>query len=590
MSYNEKDDELQRMRERRTGTGTPRKRPAARRTQQEWDEAYSYEEEYESRPRRPARTVSAAQNTRSASASAGNGARTAAGGRARAVPSRTQAGRGGSQRETEYETERSASRNGRATQGGRRRRAGKKRGAMLLRLLPLLILVVLVYFGYQLLHRPTGYWNIAVFGVDSRDGSTDKALADVQMICSVNRESGEIRLVSVYRDTYLKIDSKGTYHKINEAYFKGGHTQAVAALEENLDLKIDDYATFNWKAVADAINILGGIDLEISDSEFKYINAFITETVESTGVASVHLKQAGMNHLDGVQAVAYCRLRLMDTDFQRTERQRKVVDLALAKAKEADFGTLTTLVQTVIPQISTSIGVNDLLPLAKGIRNYHIGETGGFPFSRQTAKVGKMDCVIATTLESNDKLLHQFLYGEDVSYTPSAAVKKISAAISEETGLYEEGQPAPSGSSAGGSSGGSKSSGGKAGKAAEPSQTAPSAEETTEAETTAEETEQDTERETIEELENAKETDEEETTRAAGPGVSHETTKPSAEKETQEIGPGVSQGSGAGPSGSSENSGNETNAVSPGSAPGASDGSHAAGPGAEAEEAGPGIS
>lgn len=121
---------------------------------------------------------------------------------------------------------------------------GKKRklGFLLL----LLLAAILAYGAWLFLHRPTGYWNVAVFGVDSRDGNTDRALADVQMICSIDRATGEIKLVSVYRDTYLKINSDGNYHKINEAYFKGGHKQAVDALEENLDIKIDDYATFNW--------------------------------------------------------------------------------------------------------------------------------------------------------------------------------------------------------------------------------------------------------------------------------------------------------------------------------------------------------
>ena len=169
--------------------------------------------------------------------------------------------------------------------------------------------------------------------------------------------------------------------------------------------------------------MLGGIDLEITNAEFAYINSFITETVESTGIASVHLSQAGMNHLDGVQAVAYSRLRLMDTDFQRTERQRKVVSLALEKAKQADVSTLTSLAGLVISEISTSVGVDDLLPMVRDMNKYYIGETGGFPFSRQTARVGRMDCVIATTLESNDILLHQFLYGWDVSYSPSSAVR-----------------------------------------------------------------------------------------------------------------------------------------------------------------------
>ena len=420
--------------------------------------------------------------------------------------------------------------NGRSRDASGRRGQGqmaKKRKKKGFRNILLILLAAFIAYGAWLfIHRPTGIWNIAVFGVDSRDGNTKNALADVQMICSIDRSTGEIKLVSVYRDTYLKINSEGTYHKINEAYFKGGQKQAVAALEENLDIKIDDYATFNWKSVAEAINILGGIDIDITPAEFKYINAFITETVNSTGIGSVQLAQAGPNHLDGVQAVAYSRLRLMDTDFQRTERQRKVVMLALEKAKQADVSTLTSLATYMIPQISTSVGVNDVVPLVKDIKKYHIGDTAGFPFSRQTKRVGRMDCVIPTTLESNVVLLHQFLYGEDTSYRPSSAVKKISAHISEETGLYEEGKAAPFG---GGSSGGSSgdSSGGSSGGGQAPVQTAPPE---TVPETTVEESTQEETTKTQETTE--AETTEPEETQEAGPGM----TKPSREPDKTEEG------------------------------------------------------
>lgn len=179
-----------------------------------------------------------------------------------------------------------------------------------------------------------GYWTIAVFGVDARDNAIERGTnSDVNIICNINLETGEIKLVSLFRDTYLNISKDGSYNKFNQAYFVGGPEQAMAALNRNLDLNITDYMTFNWKAVADAINILGGVDVELSKAEFYYINSFITETVKATGVGSTQLKHAGMNHLDGVQAVAYGRLRLMDTDFARTERQRKVIKLAFEKAK-----------------------------------------------------------------------------------------------------------------------------------------------------------------------------------------------------------------------------------------------------------------
>jgi len=427
----------------------------------------------------------------------------------------------------------------------KRKRKHKQRVILMELVILALVLIAGVFLFKQRTHQK-GYWTIAVFGVDSRDGKVEKgALSDVEMICNIDKATGEIKLVSVFRDTYLKIDSKGTYHKINEAYFKGGHKQAVDALNENLDLAIDDYATFNWKAVADAINILGGVDLEITDAEFAYINGFITETVNSTGIGSYQLKKPGMNHLDGVQAVAYSRLRLMDTDFNRTERQRKVIGLAMEKAKKADFGTLSTLVSTVFPQISTSIGMNDVLAIAKGINKYHIGETNGFPFSRTTMKIGRMDCVIPTTLESNVIQLHQFLYNQD-DYSPSATVKKISDKIAQESGIKDPGKNAPTGGSSGGKKKDNSSS-----KDTAPAQTEAATEESV-AETTAENTKEVIPETTEQETEvptnddgsligpgaNIKETKEEKKTEKE----TEKKTKP--EKETGEN-PGVQEGPGS---------------------------------------------
>lgn len=297
--------------------------------------------------------------------------------------------------------------------------------------------------------RDDGYWTIAVFGVDSRDGNTGKgALSDVEMLCSIHRKTGEIRLLSVFRDTYLRIDQKEDFDKINEAYFLGGPEQAIKAMEDNLDLQIDDYATFNWKAVVDAINVLGGVDIDITDKEFAYINSFITETVNSTGVGSYQLEHSGMNHLDGVQAVAYARLRLMDTDFNRTERQRKVLGQAMEKAKNSDLKTLTTLIGTVYPQTKTSIGVDNLAGMAKNAKKYYISQTSGFPFSHQEIKIGKKACVVPTTLESNVIQLHSFLYNTE-NYVPSENLKSISTHIIEVSGLGEPGKDIESGKNVG---------------------------------------------------------------------------------------------------------------------------------------------
>lgn len=347
--------------------------------------------------------------------------------------------------------------------------------------------------------RDDGYWTIAVFGVDSRDGNTGKgALSDVEMLCSIHRKTGEIRLLSVFRDTYLRIDQKEDFDKINEAYFLGGPEQAIKALEDNLDLQIDDYATFNWKAVVDAINVLGGVDIDITDKEFAYINSFITETVNSTGIGSYQLEHSGMNHLDGVQAVAYARLRLMDTDFNRTERQRKVLGQAMEKAKNSDLKTLTTLIGTVYPQTKTSIGVDNLAGMAKNAKKYYISQTSGFPFSHQEIKIGKKASVVPTTLESNVIQLHSFLYNTE-NYVPSESLKSISTHIIEVSGLGEPGKDIESGKNVGaeGNNGGGQTQAGSSQQNTSESPK-PTAQETQPAETESESSVENTEESTSE--------------------------------------------------------------------------------------------
>lgn len=271
-------------------------------------------------------------------------------------------------------------------------------------------------------------WTIALFGIDSRDEENlGSANSDVIMIGTLDHETGGIRLVSVYRDTCLKTSNK-TYRKATAAYASGGPKAAVKMLNENLDLEIDDYIAVNWKSVADAINILGGIDLEISKPEFRYINAFITETVKSTGVPSIHLESPGMQHLDGIQAVAYARLRLMDDDFKRTERQRKVFELVLEKAHNAELSTLQSLIYTVFPETASSIDTADIEILIKNILKLHLEETSGFPFTHYEKTVSGAAYVFPDDLAENVRALHEFLY-KTLEYVPSESVQEISDAV-----------------------------------------------------------------------------------------------------------------------------------------------------------------
>lgn len=308
------------------------------------------------------------------------------------------------------------------------------------------------------IHKMQGYWMIAIFGIDVGKGTSGARgnSSDVNIIACINQDTGDIKLVSLYRDTYLKVTDKGEYRKFNYAYSVGGPEMALKMLNENLDLNITDYIIFNWKAVADGINILGGVDVDITKSEFKFINSFITETVKETGVGSYQLKSAGMNHLDGIQAVSYARLRLMDNDYKRTERQRKIIELAFNKAKQSNYSVLNNILVVCLPQVMTNLDFVDLTNMALSISKYNLGETAGFPFEKSDANMGpqKGACVIPRSLESNVSQLHQFLFGDE-SYSPTSTVQQISQKIVSDTGLYAN---KSSGSSSSGSSSGSQSS------------------------------------------------------------------------------------------------------------------------------------
>jgi len=290
-----------------------------------------------------------------------------------------------------------------------------------------------------------GYWTIAVFGVDSRDGGVGRgANADVQLIVCIDRATGAVKLASVFRDTYLNLAAGSRFAKINEAYADGGPEQAVAALNKNLGLDIEHYATFNWRAVADVITMLGGVDIDITEKEFKYMNAYIHETsieskVNVKNPAAEYIKKPGMQHLDGVQAVAYARLRYMDDDFTRTKRQREVISQVLDKAKKADLATLTNVIDTVLPQIAFNVDVGDILELAKGVNKYNIVGSEGFPYDLRTQMMGKKgDCVIPLSLASNVTKLHEYLFGDE-NYKPSSAVWTFSDKIASDAQSYKNG-------------------------------------------------------------------------------------------------------------------------------------------------------
>ncbi len=286
------------------------------------------------------------------------------------------------------------------------------------------------------------YTDIALFGLDNRSSNTyDYGNSDVIIVVSINNQTKEINMVSVYRDTYLDIAEWGNepkFRKANSAYANGGVDRAITMLNKNLDLDIDDYLVFDFASVADAIDILGGVEIEITEAEVKYMKKYIAHTNGILGTDSPLIYEAGKHNLDGVQAVAYSRIRYTaGGDFKRAQRQRVVIAAALEKAKSSNLSTLNELVNAVFPEIRTSMNSGTMISMAGSLLKYDMGESYGFPFDRATMDhPSKGDIVVPCTLESNVIELHKILYDE-TDYVPSQTVQDYSDWMINDTGKTE---------------------------------------------------------------------------------------------------------------------------------------------------------
>ena len=270
-----------------------------------------------------------------------------------------------------------------------------------------------------------GYQNIALFGVDSREqdllGGDNRS--DTIMICSINKKSGEVKLVSVYRDTLLDIGG-GSFRKCNAAYAFGGPQQAIEMLNSNLDLNITDFVTVGFEGLADTIDAFGGIDLEITEEEMEYMNSYMDDMYYEIGTEYDEVTDYGMQHLSGIQATAYCRIRYTQgDDFRRAERQRTVLQLTMQKAKEANPLQLIAAANRVLGETATSLDTGELLMFILRAKTMDLTETSGFPSEedRVFATVNGESCVVPYYLTTNVKTLHRVLFDQE-DYEPSSTV------------------------------------------------------------------------------------------------------------------------------------------------------------------------
>ena len=291
----------------------------------------------------------------------------------------------------------------------------------------------------------TGYTTYALFGLDhrSKNEKLNTENSDTIIIASINNDTKAVKLVSVYRDTLLNVKDD-TYSKANSAYALGGPTNAVSMLNTNLDLNITDYVAIDFDALVTVVDCLGGLDIPLSYAEIVHMNNYCVETSEETGKSYTPVELPDPKpedeeaivdtyHLNGVQATSYCRIRYTASlDMGRTERQRRVIQMIVDKAKKAGLSTIFDIMDQVFPMVKTSVSKTEILKMIPAMIGYSIDETTGFPNDYKFAQV-KGSVIVPTTLESNVLKIHQFLYG-DASYTPTQDVLNRSAQITNIAG------------------------------------------------------------------------------------------------------------------------------------------------------------
>ena len=296
-----------------------------------------------------------------------------------------------------------------------------------------------------------GYTNYLLLGTDARDNSieamtsTGEGNTDAIIIASLNNDTKEVKLVSVYRDTLLMVPKSGkypdTYRKATEAFFYSGAEATISMVNLNLDLNITDYVMVNFEALIRIVDAVGGIDLEITEQELYWLNEYLRDTGLNTGRTYETVPNSGMVHLDGIQATAYCRIRYADgtLDYGRAERQRKVISLIFEKAKKMNLNQLTNAINGVLDNVVTSVPASDILSMVPSVFEFSLADQAGFPFEKfgsmkKVPELNIADPVFAMTLESNVSELHKYLFGVE-DYTPTSRIQDISDYLQA---LYEK--------------------------------------------------------------------------------------------------------------------------------------------------------
>lgn len=287
-----------------------------------------------------------------------------------------------------------------------------------------------------------GYTNIALVGIDARSTNDfDYSNSDTMIICSINNDNGEVKLVSVYRDTYLNINGDNyDFQKANAAYCNGSVKQFLSMINTNLDLSVTNYLAVDFKALAVLVDDVGGISVTMTKDEAVHVNDYCVETSKVTGMEYTKLPEAdGTYDLNGVQAVSYSRIRYTaGNDMKRTQRQRLVIEKIVEKARGQGINAVNSVINDVFPLCKTNLSNAMIIKMAAQMIGYYsIVNSTGFPFEYLSdSPYVNSEYLVPVTLATNVTELHQFLFNDN-DYTPSDTVLKYSKEIVDNTGYSD---------------------------------------------------------------------------------------------------------------------------------------------------------
>ena len=263
---------------------------------------------------------------------------------------------------------------------------------------------------------PETWWNILLLGTDNRyDIENGYSRTDSMIILSVNLSTKEAKLTSLMRDTWVPIEGHGN-NRLNACTVFGGPSLLMSTINKQFGLKIDDYVLINITGLADVIDALGGLDLDVTEAERKALNKGLFDLSSQSGMEQLEASGEGV-HLNGNQAVAFARIRQIDSDYARTERQRTVLTTMAQKLKDTNSaGSVVSAVYSLLPYVETNLSIADLMSLAyvglqldlTAVEQYRIPADGTF----DSGIFNGIWC-IKPNFDKNRALLYDFIYGED---------------------------------------------------------------------------------------------------------------------------------------------------------------------------------